>query len=84
MAAMPVRAAMAADEVVVLSGGGGHRTVVLVIEGPKGPEIALEDAAKGLDVTFSREGRDARVTLRSGGREVTLDEPIVVGSGRQP
>ena len=64
---------MAADEVVVLSGGGGHRTVVLVIEGPKGPEIALEDAAKGLDVTFSREGRDARVTLRSGGREVTLE-----------
>lgn len=65
--------ASAADEVVVLAGGGGHRTVVLVIEGPKGPEIALEEAAKGLDVSFSRQGRDAKVTLRSGGREVTLE-----------
>ncbi|MBX7184664.1 MAG: N-acetylmuramoyl-L-alanine amidase [Vicinamibacteria bacterium] len=63
----------AADEVVVLSGGGGHKTVVLVIDGPKGPEIALEEAAKGLDVSFSRQGRDAKVTLKSGGREVTLE-----------
>ena len=47
--------------------------MVLVIEGPKGPEIALEEAAKGLDVSFSRQGRDAKVTLKSGGREVTLE-----------
>jgi N-acetylmuramoyl-L-alanine amidase len=63
----------AADEVIVLTAGGAHRTVVLAIDGPKGPEIALEEAAKGLDVSFSRQGRDARVTLRSGGREVTLE-----------
>ncbi|MEO8501601.1 MAG: N-acetylmuramoyl-L-alanine amidase [Vicinamibacteria bacterium] len=63
----------AADELVVLSEGGAHRTVVIVVDGPKGPEIALEEAAKGLDVSFSRAGRDARVTLRSGGREVTLE-----------
>lgn len=68
-----IRPSGAADEVVVLSGPGGHRTVVLVIEGPKGPEIALEEAAKGLDVSFSRQGRDAKVTLKSGGREVTLE-----------
>lgn len=73
LGALCVAPARAADEVVVLSGGGGHRTVVLVIDGPKGPEIALEEAAKGLDVSFSRQGRDARVTLRSGGREVTLE-----------
>lgn len=71
--ALSVPFAAAADEVVVLSGPSGHRTVVLVIEGPKGPEIALEEAAKGLDVSFSRQGRDAKVTLRSGGREVTLE-----------
>jgi N-acetylmuramoyl-L-alanine amidase len=71
--ALSVSLAAAADEVVVLSGGGAHRTVVLVIEGPKGPEIALEEAAKGLDVSFSRQGRDGKVTLRSGGREVTLE-----------
>ncbi len=64
---------MAADEVVVLSGGGAHRTVVLVIEGPRGAEIALEEAAKGLDIAFSRAGRDSKVTLKSGGREVTLE-----------
>ena len=58
---------------MVLSAGGAHRTVVLVIDGPRGPEIALEEPAKGLDVTFSRAGRDAKVTLRSGGREVTLE-----------
>jgi N-acetylmuramoyl-L-alanine amidase len=63
----------AADEIVVLAGGGGHRTVVLVIEGPKGPEIALEEAAKGLDISFSRVGRDEKVVLRSGGREVMLE-----------
>lgn len=63
----------AADEIVVLSGGGAHRTVVLVIEGPGGAEIALEEAARGLDISFSRSGRDARVTLKSGGREVTLE-----------
>jgi N-acetylmuramoyl-L-alanine amidase len=71
--ALPVPPAPAADEVVVLYGGGAHRTVVLVIDGPSGPEIALEEAAKGLDVAFSRQGRDARVTLKSGGREVTLE-----------
>jgi N-acetylmuramoyl-L-alanine amidase len=65
--------AEAADEVVVLAGGGGHRAVVLVIEGPKGPEIALEDAAKGLDISFARIGRDEKVVLRSGGREVMLE-----------
>ncbi len=58
---------------MVLSGGGAHRTVVLVIEGPRGAEIALEEAAKGLDIAFSRAGRDAKVTLQSGGREVTLE-----------
>ena len=73
LVALGVPPAVAADEVVVLSGGGGHRTVVLVIDGPKGPEIALEEAAKGLDVSFSRQGRDAKVTLKSGGREVTLE-----------
>jgi N-acetylmuramoyl-L-alanine amidase len=62
-----------ADEVVVLFGGGSHRRVVLVIDGPKGPEIALEDAAKGLDLSFTRAGKDAKVTLKSGGREVTLE-----------
>ena len=67
------RAARAADEVVVLSGGGALRAKVLVIEGPRGAEIALEDAAKGLDITFLREGRDAKVTLRSRGREVMLE-----------
>ena len=67
------RGASAADEVIVLSGGGGHRTVALVIEGPKGPEIALEEAARGLDIVFSRVGRDEKVTLRSGGREVMLE-----------
>lgn len=71
--ALPAFPTSAADEVVVLSAGGAHRTVVLVIEGPKGPEIALEEAAKGLDVSFSRAGRDAKVTLRSSGREVTLE-----------
>ncbi len=71
--ALLVRPAAAADEVVVLSGGGAHRTVVLVIEGPRGSEIALEDAAKGLDVSFSRMGRDSKVTLKSGGREVMLE-----------
>ncbi len=73
LGALGVPRSGAADEVVVLSGGGGHRTVVLVIDGPKGPEIALEEAAKGLDVSFSRQGRDAKVTLMSGGREVTLE-----------
>ncbi len=47
--------------------------MVLVIEGPNGAEIALEEAAKGLDVAFTRAGRDAKVTLKSGGREVTLE-----------
>ena len=73
LVAPTVSPAAAADEVVVLSGGGAHRTVVLVIEGPKGSEIALEDAARGLDVTFSRSGRDSKVTLKSGGREVILE-----------
>jgi N-acetylmuramoyl-L-alanine amidase len=67
------REAAAADEVVVLSAGGAHRTVVLVLEGPRGGEIALEEAAKGLEIAFSRAGRDSKVTLRSGGREVTLE-----------
>jgi N-acetylmuramoyl-L-alanine amidase len=67
------RVTFATDEVVVISAGGAHRTVALVIEGPKGAEIALEDAARGLDISFSRSGRDARVTLRSGGREVMLE-----------
>lgn len=71
--ALSAPSAAAADEVVVLKGGGAHRTVVLVIEGPKGAEIALEDAAKGLDVSFTRLGRDSKVTLKSGGREVTLE-----------
>ncbi len=73
MAALSAATGAAADEVVVLTGGGAHRTVVLVIEGPKGAEIALEDAAKGLDVSFSRLGRDSKVTLKSRGREVTLE-----------
>ncbi|MEO5761292.1 MAG: N-acetylmuramoyl-L-alanine amidase [Vicinamibacteria bacterium] len=65
--------ALASDEVVVLTAGGVKRTVVLVIEGPQGGEIALEEAAQGLDISFARTGRDARVTLKSGGREVILD-----------
>jgi len=73
LAALRPGPAFAAGEVVVLSAAGAHRTVVLVIEGPQGPEIALEEAAKGLDVSFTRVGRDAKVTLRSGGREVTLE-----------
>ena len=63
----------AADEVIVLSAGGAQRRAVLVIDGPRGPEIALEEAARGLDVTFSRQGSNARVTLRSGPREVVLE-----------
>ncbi len=63
-----------ADDVVVLSGGGAHRTKVRLIEGPRGDEIALEEAAKGLDITFHRGGSPARVTLRSRGREVTLED----------
>jgi len=65
--------ALAADEVVVLSGGGALRTAVLIIDGPRGAEIALEDATRGLDVSFSRDGREGKVTLRSRGREVTLE-----------
>ncbi len=71
--ALPAPGARAADQIVVLSAGGAHRAVVLVIEGPGGAEIALEEAAKGMDISFSRAGRDARVTLRSDGREVTLE-----------
>jgi len=71
--ALCARPAWCKDEVVVLSGGGALRTPVLIIDGPKGGEIALEDAARGLDISFSREGRDAKVTLRSRGREVTLE-----------
>ena len=47
--------------------------MVLVIEGPNGAEIALEDGAKGLDIAFTRASREAKVTLKSGGREVTLE-----------
>ena len=68
-----IHTASAADEIVVLSGGGAHRTTVLVIEGPQGGEVAIEDVSKGLDIAFSRAGRDARVALKSAGREVILD-----------
>jgi N-acetylmuramoyl-L-alanine amidase len=73
IAALCARPALGADEVVVLSGGGALRTPVLIIDGPRGAEIALEDAARGLDIAFSRDGRDGKVTLRSRGREVTLE-----------
>lgn len=63
----------AADEIVVLSAGGAHRATAPLIDGPRGPEVALEDAAKGLEISFVRAGRDARVTLRSAGREVQLE-----------
>ncbi len=73
LGALVVGPTEASADVVVLAGGGALRLVVPSIEGPNGSEIALEEAARGLDISFSREGRDAKVTLKSGGREVMLE-----------
>jgi N-acetylmuramoyl-L-alanine amidase len=64
-------AAIAADEITVLSGGGARRARVLLVEGPGGPEAAIEDATASLDLTFARS--DGRVTIKGRRGEVTLE-----------
>lgn len=71
VALTPLRAS-AAEEIVVIAGGGAKRSRVVLVEGPSGGEAALEDVAAGLDVDFVH--APARVTVKSRGREVVLDE----------
>lgn len=63
--------ASAADEITVIAGGGARRAKVLLIDGPQGPEAALEEVGAGLDLQTTR--AEGRVTLKGRGGEVVLE-----------